>query len=216
MRVKVRKTERTHKSKKSWKSNDSMAKLSVAMRQHQITEMQLKGMHYKDIAEELGVSIQTVQRDGMKLTQFFKKKAVENIEIIKGQELMKLDLLERTLWEKFRFDQDTDHLKEIHSLVVTRSKLLGLFAPQKMQAQVYLRYSEQEILDLERQHGLVPPTFRLPTSNGEVDPDAPDHGVDSRNSFSTVDNVSSMAVQHRFPEFNGHNGSEGGPIPPES
>jgi hypothetical protein len=64
--------------------------------------MYLSGLRMSDIAERLGVSVATVQRDIEEIRDEWRTARIANMDMLKNMELARLDALEQTYWEAWR------------------------------------------------------------------------------------------------------------------
>lgn len=105
-----------------------------------ISEQYLKGRYQHEIAADLGVTKQAIQKILSKIRRQWVSKADKSTEQYMTEQLEKLDLLEATYWDGFTKTQTPDRpggdpqfLLGLQKVVERRAKLLGLDAPQKIE-----------------------------------------------------------------------------------
>jgi hypothetical protein len=140
----------------------SAEQLTIESRRTRVAELFLQGIkRQEELARRLGVDRSTVSRDLKVLNTRWKEAAVRDLDAAKGQELERLDMLERQYWAAWersmqpretttteqttgdaervkaalRKDEQTGdprYLAGVQWCVEQRCKILGLIAPQKI------------------------------------------------------------------------------------
>ena len=95
----------------------------------EISELYLKGATQLAIAEQLGLSRQQIGYDLGKIQQQWRTHTALDLDSHKGQQLAKLDQLEREYWMGWEEKQDRGFLDSILNVIRQRSRLLGLEIP---------------------------------------------------------------------------------------
>jgi hypothetical protein len=137
--------------------------LTIESRRCQVAELFLRGIkRQSELAQRLGVDRSTVSRDLKVLNARWKEAALRDLDAAKGQELERLDRLEREYWQAWANSQgpheittteqttggdgekvkaairkeeqygDARYLEGVQRCIEQRCKLLGLNAPQKI------------------------------------------------------------------------------------
>jgi hypothetical protein len=137
--------------------------LTIESRRTQLAELFLRGIKRQgELAQHLGVNRSTVSRDLKVLNARWKESGVRDLDAAKGQELERLDQLEREYWQAWAKSQgpheittteqttggdgekvkaairkeeqhgDARYLEGVQRCIEQRCKLLGLNAPQKI------------------------------------------------------------------------------------
>jgi hypothetical protein len=104
-----------------------------------VESLALSGVPQYAIAEQIGVSRQTILRDLKTLEKRWKDSAVRDLDAAKGKELAKLDNMEAEAWRSFRRSRaggaagDSRFLGDVQWCIDRRCKLLGIDAPVKQE-----------------------------------------------------------------------------------
>jgi len=131
------------------------AKFGVAQRRVQVSELYLQGWNQIAIAERLQVSRATISGDVCALQEQWRTSGIRNFDLMREQELLKLELLEREAWAGWQHSLkraapastdgktkgsrtessveeplgDPRFLNQIHKCLKDRRAMLGLDAP---------------------------------------------------------------------------------------
>lgn len=119
-------------------------KPDILKRQLQAVEMRKQGMSYRAIAERVGVSFQQVQRD---VTEELKRLAALNLNAADELRQLELERLDRIIAGLDHWVQagNAQAAMAILKAMDTRAKLLGLYAPEKIQA---ITWEDRAIADI--------------------------------------------------------------------
>ena len=98
------------------------------------SELYLRGMGQQAIAEEIGVTQQTVSRDLRALQKRWMATTSLDIDEHRSRELARIDELERTFWLRYEASDKTTHLAErwlsgVLKCIDRRCKLIGVDRP---------------------------------------------------------------------------------------
>ncbi len=105
----------------------------IIERQMKVSSLRLSGYRRQDkIADELGVSHATINRDFKALDLLYQERAATNIATAKGIDLERLDELILAIWTRAK-GGSLDAIDAVRALMAARSKLLGLDAPSKLE-----------------------------------------------------------------------------------
>lgn len=138
----------------------SSTQLSIAFSKKLVAQYYLQGRTQSDMVEELSISMTTVQKYLRELREEWKVKALYDFSLAKAEQLARIDEVERVAWEGFHKSvngsvstttmkskgstsskmrtktkpsvSDTKWLDKIQWCVEQRSKILGLYAPKKI------------------------------------------------------------------------------------
>jgi hypothetical protein len=141
----------------------SAEELAIESRRCQVADLFLRGIKRQvELAQRIGVNRSTISRDLRVLNDRWKESGVRDLDAAKGQELDRLDLLEREAWQAWekskgahetttteqtstgggervkaaiRKDEqcgDPRYLAVVQWCIEQRGKLLGLHAPHKV------------------------------------------------------------------------------------
>ena len=118
-----------------WRDDpDALAKAQreALMRRVLLMDLRVKGMSDPhEIADELKVDVSTIYKDLKVLDDWFKEQAVEQIAVLKGQDLVRIEKAIGYLWPKVQKGQVTA-IRALVELLQRRARLLGLDAPTNL------------------------------------------------------------------------------------
>lgn len=121
----------------------------ITARRNQVATLRLAHLTQGEIASRVGVSIGTVNADLKAIRDVWQERARTSIEEWVGEELAKLDRLERSLMPLALQGQATA-ADRVLSVMDRRAKLLGLNKPERFEHTVISRDAiESEIVRLE-------------------------------------------------------------------
>lgn len=121
----------------------------ITARRNQVATLRLAHLTQAEIASRVGVSIGTVNADLKAIRDVWQERARTSIEEWVGEELAKLDRLERSLMPLALQGQATA-ADRVLSVMDRRAKLLGLNKPERFEHTVISRDAiESEIVRLE-------------------------------------------------------------------
>ena len=162
--------------------------ISIAFTKKLVAQYYLQGKTQGDMVEDLDVSISTVRKYLKELRDEWKLKAVYDFSLAKAEQLARIDEVERVAWEGFHNSvkgststttmksnqsntkmrtktkpsvSDTKWLDKIQWCVEQRSKILGLYAPKKIDQtikndQKLEEMSTEELLNLANKQAVEP------------------------------------------------------------
>jgi transposase-like protein len=104
-------------------------------------EMKIRGMTYRQIAKEIGVSPKTAHKYVNDALEEYIAATAESVEILRTIELQKLDELESVLLP-LALKGDLQAADRVLKIQERRAKLLGLEAPQKVEHSGHLTLEE--------------------------------------------------------------------------
>lgn len=105
----------------------------IIERQMQVSALRLSGFRRQDkIADRLGVSHATINRDFKALDLMYQERAATDIATAKGIDLERLDDLILALWPRAKAGS-IEAIDSVRALMAARSKLLGLDAPKQVE-----------------------------------------------------------------------------------
>jgi hypothetical protein len=93
----------------------------ITERRALVSALYLSGRNQMEIAAELGVDQSTISRDLTSIQDLWKSQAVARIDYAKGQELAKIDRLEREYWEAWE-NSKGKHIKTSKKVIQTPGK----------------------------------------------------------------------------------------------
>ena len=108
-------------------------------RTRQAFEMRKAGMHYKDIAAKLGVSVGSVHNWVKEWSEEYTLQTEEHFQSIRSESLARLDTALTAIWPQVR-KGEKGAVESMLKIEAHRAKLLGLEAPAKVDATVGLRF----------------------------------------------------------------------------
>ena len=130
-------------------------------RREVVSRMLRRGLKPREIANEIGVSLYTVQSDMATLEERWRERSMQSYGVWIAEELQKLDRMEEVLWHDI--DAKMEHGKAAHysidrmlKIMDRRAKLLGLDEPERVEV-VSMSAVETEIQRLEGQLGINSP-----------------------------------------------------------
>lgn len=135
-------------------------KPDILKRQLDAVEMRKQGMSYRAIADRLEVSFQQVQRD---VTEELKRLAALNLNAADELRQLELERLDRIIAGMDHWVQAGNAQAAMATLKAmdTRAKLLGLYAPEKVQAITW----QDEIINLLRTGQITPEQVKAEIGN---------------------------------------------------
>jgi transposase-like protein len=104
-------------------------------RTRQAFEMRKAGMHYRDIAAKLGVSVGSVHNWVKEWSEEYTLQTEEHFQSIRSESLARLDTALTAIWPQVR-KGDQGAVAAMLKIEAQRAKLLGLDAPTKIDADV--------------------------------------------------------------------------------
>ena len=129
-------------------------RLKALEKRKRALELRMQGLTYREIGAAMGCS--TNQACAM-VSKIIKDRAAEIDDLVRQQSdlsLMRLDSMVKALWPKASAG-DTDAVQALIRVEERRSKLLGLDAPQRIQADVDLHsLPESEIFAMAERIGI--------------------------------------------------------------
>ncbi len=122
--------------------------IRIADRRQEVLALYRTGITQRAIALQLGLTEDVVSMDMKAIKQMWRDKMAQEIGAIAGLELVKLDELERALWDDAM--KGRPHVVErVIQVMDHRAKILGLYAPTKGKVAVV---TEDQIDDLIGQY----------------------------------------------------------------
>lgn len=141
------------------------------------TEMYLKGKKQWEIAQEIGVSVEQISYDLRDIRQRWRESTLVDFNEMKQRELEKIDLLEQTYWdgwqrstqektktrtsktgdtssasiEKEMLVGDTRFLQGVERCIDMRAKILGTYAPVKVDSSLSVEITAAELIKAMQQ-----------------------------------------------------------------
>lgn len=113
------------------------AKAKLQERREQVAALALVGATQRQIAERLGVSVGTINRDLTVVKDDWRNQAQSHIMELVGREAASLDRLERDLWRDFVSTDDIGERVKVAGAILRakdrRAKLFGLDAPDRIE-----------------------------------------------------------------------------------
>lgn len=104
-------------------------------RTRQAFEMRKAGMHYRDIAAKLGVSVGSVHNWVREWSEEYTLQTEEHFQSIRSESLARLDTALTAIWPQVR-KGERGAVESMLKIEAQRAKLLGLDAPTKVEAEV--------------------------------------------------------------------------------
>ena len=170
------------------KRKGSNTGLSIAFTKSLVAQYYLQGRTQNDMVEAFNVSHSTVKKYLKELREEWKEKALYDFSLAKAEQLARVDEIERVSWEGFHKSvkgststttmksnqtntkmrtktkpsvSDTKWLDKIQWCVEQRSKILGLYAPKKIDQTIkndvkLEEMSTEELLDLANKQAIEP------------------------------------------------------------
>jgi hypothetical protein len=136
-------------------SKNSPARVLATQRRQQAVALRTEGRTYKQIGQELGVSLPRAHQLVDEAMATTRAETAANVEELRSREMVKLDALEDAIWARAA-GGDLKAQEGVLRLMTRRAKLLGLDAPMKTEAKVTTTNDlagmsdEQLLLEAER------------------------------------------------------------------
>ena len=104
-------------------------------RTRQAFEMRKAGMHYRDIAARLGVSVGSIHNWVKEWAEEYTLQTEEHFQSIRSESLSRLDAALTAIWPQVRAGSEAA-IATMLKIEAQRAKLLGLEAPARVEADV--------------------------------------------------------------------------------
>jgi len=110
-------------------------KIRAIDRTSKAIQMRREGASYEAIGKALGMSTSGAWRATQTALHMIVKETAETAEVVRGVELMRLDVMVKAIWPKV-IDGDENAIKCALKITELRAKLLGLYAPTQTKVEL--------------------------------------------------------------------------------